>query len=230
MGADRMPAHLDAIRDLAALEMRSWPERVHALRASGVPLNDGTDPASTQQAAGEPAPAAGAPAAPPAPPAAPSNAGAPPVTPPAPVPTPEPEGTDADLLREASNPQAVSNALRALRDDVKGLKDENRELRLERDTVRVAAELQVPAEVLTGTTEAELRASAQTFIQHRDAAVQAAVAEAQAATAGLSGGARPRPVPQDLDAQIAEAEKSGDMAKAIRLKTQKLGTAPAPTA
>jgi hypothetical protein len=113
---------------------------------------------------------------------------------------------------------------------VRGLKDENRTLRQERDIALVASDLSVPADVLRGSTVDELRASAQTFIQHRDAAVQAAIAEAQAATAGRSGGARPRPTPQDLDAQITEAESKGDWGLAMQLKAQKLGTAPAPTA
>lgn len=242
MGAIRMPeptpddlSVLADVMHLAKLERPSWRDRMRRLRASGAPLNEGD--AAAEGATGEPGAEGGAAGA------TGADAGA---------------AGDAAILDAAKNPDAVQRALQAERDTAAAARaelasvkkqleersagDQSAEERIAalEDTVaktgrelalaRISKDTGVPEDVITGGTADEMKASADNFLTHAKAMADAAVEQALAAAAGQSGGARPRPIPKDLDEQIAEAEKKDDWALAGRLKAQKLGTAPAPNA
>lgn len=232
MGTTRSP--LGDILALADIEQAGWPVRSEALHRSGVPLNiDPPAPAPAVPAAPavQPTPITGGPTPPPVPvvqppvtPPAPPVPPTPAVPPPAPAATtvPTPPDPDASLIAGAERPDAVKAALTELRTEIKTERGERQRLERELEVANLVVELGVPAGVIHGDTPEARRASAQTFLTERDAAVAAALEQAQAATAGRDGGARPRPAPQDLQAQIQAAEAAGNRDEAMRLKSQQL--------
>ena len=129
---------------------------------------------------------------------------------------------DLDELKKLADDQraaeeAAKTELQKEIDRANALAAENDKLKLANLRAQVAASKQVPAELLTGSTKEEMEAAANRLIEFRGPQVPDVTGQAAAQTRGAA---------EDIDAQIAEAEKARNFTLAIALKQRKYANKP----